>query len=145
MRREIVSCVLVASLMLCVGCYNTELVTKEGLKARTEQCDITVSTKDSLDYTFLKDNYRIQGDTLTGYGVRRSTGLSEVVLDASLPFANITSIAYKEFSPWKTIALCGGVGLGVLIVSELLFRQNQSLVIAPAFVSEPAGKTGPKD
>jgi hypothetical protein len=139
MRKEIVSCVLVASLMFYIGCYNTELLTKEGLKARVEQCDITVSTKDSLDYTFLKDNYRIQGDTLTGFGVRKSHSVSDVVLDASLPFANITAIETREFSTGKTVLLCSGVGLGAFLIGKVLFGHSQpdQMVVLTGFTSYP--------
>jgi hypothetical protein len=131
MKRKIVSWLLVGSLSLYIGCYNTEMVSKEGLKPRVEQYDITVSTKDSLEYIFLKDNYRVQGDTLTGFGVRRSNRRSDIVLDASLPFADITSIETKEFSFGKTLLLCAGIGLGAAFIIKILFTHDQPLMVTP--------------
>jgi hypothetical protein len=131
MKRKIVPWFLVASLLFYIGCYNTEMVSKEGLKARVEQYNITVSTKDSLEYKFLKDNYRVQGDTLTGFGVRKSNNFSDIVLDASLPFADITSIETKEFSLGKTFLLCSGVGLGAALIIKILFTHDQPLMITP--------------
>jgi hypothetical protein len=121
-KRKIVSCVLVASLSFYIGCYSTEMVSKDELKAKVEQLDITIFTKDSLEYKFSKENYRIQGDTLSGYGIRRWNVSTDVIFDASLPFADIDSIETREFDPTRTIVLCGGIGLGVVLIITLLFR-----------------------
>ena len=114
MIRKIVSCVLVASLSLYIGCYSTEMVSKDELKAKTEQVDITVVTKDFLEYKFSQKNYRIQGDTLSGYGIRKGNMSAGIALDARLSFADMTSIESTEFSLVRTILLCSAVGLGVL-------------------------------
>jgi len=124
-KRRIVPCVLVASLLFSIGCYNTEMVTKEGLKARAEQVDITVFTSDSLEYKFLKTDYSIQGDTVSGFGIRRRNTVATVVLDASLPLASITSIETRELDPTKTILLCGGVVVGVALIILILSSDNQ--------------------
>jgi hypothetical protein len=129
-KEKIVSCVLVVSLSFYIGCYSTEMVSIDELRARADQADITVFTKDSLEYTFSIGNYRIQADTLSGYGVRRSNASADAVFDASLSFADIDSIKTREFDPPRTIALCGGIGLGVFLVIMLLFRDNQTMGVA---------------
>jgi hypothetical protein len=114
--------VLVSSLLFSIGCYSTVMMTKEELKAKVEQADITVWTRDSLKYEFSKGNYHIQGDTLTGSGVRvgvnksthkqykQNSGVTSIAL------ADITSIETSEFSSAKTVLLIIGLG-GVLLVT----------------------------
>ena len=145
MNRKIVSCVLVASLSFCTGCYSTEMVSKDELKAKDEPVDITIFTRDSLEYKFSKENYRIQGDTLSGYGMRTGNVSTVVVLDARISIAEIDSIEAREFSLPHTILLCGGIGfVGVLIIT-LLSRRDQTLMVTPAYVSEPSGQQGRKN
>lgn len=127
-KRKIVSCVLVSSLLFSIGCYSPGVVTKEELKAKAERIDITVFTKDSTEYKFLKDNYRIQGDTLSGFGVRRRNMSSDIVLDASLSLSDVNSIETKKFDLMRTMLLCGGGGLFAVIIYEQFFHKE---VITP--------------
>lgn len=126
MKRKVVAYVLVASLLFSIGCYSTGMVTKDEFKAKVEKDDITVFTKGYLEYKFLKENYRIRGDTLTGFGIRKWNMSSDIVLDASLSFADIDSIGTKEFDATKTTLLCGGVGVGVAVIVYLLFHSNET-------------------
>jgi hypothetical protein len=113
-KRKVVSCVLVASLSFSIGCYGTGTVTKDELKAKDEQVDITVFTKDSLEYRFSKENYHIHGDTLTGIGVQLiGDGRTEGRFDGSISFADIASIEMSELSIGKTILLSVGI-IGVV-------------------------------
>jgi hypothetical protein len=138
LKRKIVSCVLVASLSFYIGCYSTEMVSKDELKAKSGQVDITIFAKDSLEYEFTKGNYRILGDTLSGYGIRKQKVSTEVISDASLSFAVIDSIQTREFDLPRTIAFCGGIGLGVVVIITLLFQHNQSAtVVVPSVVAGP--------
>ena len=120
-KRRIVFSVLLASLSLLIGCYSTAMISKDEFNARAEQVDIIVVTKDSFEYTFLKENYRIRGDTLSGSGKRTRNSSTEIVLDARLPFDAITSIENQEFDLTRTAGLCAGAGLGGLIIYTLLF------------------------
>jgi hypothetical protein len=138
MKSEIISCVLVASLSFSTGCYSTGMVGRDEFKAKAEQVDITVFTHDSSEYKFLKENYHIQGDTLTGFGVRKWNMSSEIVLGASLSFADIDSIESKEFDATKTILVCGGVGLGTgLIIYLLFFSHETEQSVQPSGVGYP--------
>ena len=113
MKRQIISCVLVASILFSIGCYSTGMVTKDEFKAKAEKDDITVLTKESLEYKFSKGNYRVQGDTLSGSGVRVSANRSardSVV--TSIAFADITLLKTEEFDLTNTILFCVGVGMG---------------------------------
>lgn len=124
MSKKIVSCVLIASMLSTIGCHNIETITrdqldvatKEKLNAEAERFDITVTTKDFKEYNFLKDSYRINGDTLTGFGIQTSNE-NEERFHGSIPIADIASLETKEFSLWKTILT---IGLPVASVTVFL-------------------------
>lgn len=138
MKRQIVSCVFVTSVLFSIGCYSPGMVTKEEVKAKAGQIDITLFMKDHIAYEFLKENYRIHGDTLTGFGVRRSNVSSDIVLDASLSFANIDSIGTRVFDPTKTALLCCGVGLGAALTLYIVLHDNEpEQVVVPTAVGHP--------
>jgi small ligand-binding sensory domain FIST len=123
-KKTFTSSVLVCSLLFFIGCYSPGVVTKEELKATTQRIDITVFTKDSTEYKFLKDNYLVQGDTLTGFGARKRSKYTDIVLDVSLSFADVTSIETMELDLTKTTLLCGAVGLLAMTVYEYFFNQS---------------------
>ena len=138
MKRRIVSCVLVASLFFSIGCYSNGTVSKDEFKTKADKDDITLFTNDSSEYKFLKGNYRVQGDTLTGFGVRKSKMSSDIVLDASLSFADIDSIETREYDGTKTILLCGGVGLGAALIMYTLLHSNEpDQAVQPSEVAHP--------
>ena len=117
-KKKIFSCALVSSLLFSIGCYSLREVTKEELKAKAEQVDVTVFTKDSIEYKFLKDNYGIRGDTLSGFGVRRRNTSTDIVLDVSLSFADVTSIHSEKFDLMKSLLLFGRGGFVAVIFLE---------------------------
>jgi hypothetical protein len=136
LSTKIVSCVLVASLSFYIGCYSTELISTDGLKAKSGQVDIIVFAKDSSGYEFTKGNYRIAGDTLSGYGVRTQKESTEVIFDASVSFAAVDSIKTRKLDLPRTIALCGGIGLGVVVIIALLFQSDETEpVVVPTGVA----------
>jgi hypothetical protein len=124
LKRKIVSCVLLASVSFYVGCYNNQTITREELNAiskedlntKVEQRDITVFTKDSLEYRFSKENYRIQSDTLTGIGVQMIGG-NDNRFHGRIPIADITLIETEAFDLTGTII---AIGLPVGLVGGLL-------------------------
>ena len=97
--------------------------TNEEVKAKCEHLDIAVFTKDSLEYKFLKDNYRIQNDTLTGFGVQ-TIGGTERRFQGSISFADITSVKTEEFDLTGTIV---ALGLPVLLICGLLLAMASEL------------------
>ena len=115
MESKIISCVLVASLLFSVGCYGTGIVSKDELKAKPKQVDITVYTKDSLEYRFSQGTYHILADTLSGSGVRLSASRSDSVV-ASIALADISSIETSEFSYVKTFLLILGFGAIIYVI-----------------------------
>jgi hypothetical protein len=80
-----------------------------------EQDDITVQTKQSVTYDFLKGNYRIQGDSLLGFQIIGDSFISKRV-EASLSLADISSIETKHFSAWKAFVYIVGVPLGLIVI-----------------------------
>ena len=110
MQRKIVSCVLLVFLSLSNGCYNNQTITrdqlnpatKDELNAGVEQRDIAVFTKDSLEFRFLKGNYRIQSDTLKGFGVQ-TIGGEEKPFQGLIFLADIASLETEEFNLTNTI------------------------------------------
>jgi len=118
------SSLLLAPLLFCVGCYSNQTltheelntITKERLRAEVEQRDITVFTRDSLEYRFSREHYRIRADTLTGFGIQTSAG-NDVRFQGSISFADITSIRTTEFSLAQTLV---AIGLPVVAVGAFL-------------------------
>jgi hypothetical protein len=127
MNKNTVSGVLVVSFLSFVGCYSTSTVTKEDLKGKVGQLDITVITKDLSQYNFSKEDYRIHGDTLSGAGVRRRIMEDEVALSASIAFTDIGLIETREYSPVKTTLAWGGIVLGVGVFISLFFGHAQNI------------------
>jgi hypothetical protein len=124
-RTKIVSCVLVATLSFSMGCYSNQTMTreqltptaKEELKSNVEERDVTVLTKDFSKYKFLKGDYRIQGDTLKGFGVRIIGG-DDRPFDGSISFADIAALETEEFDLTATLI---AIGLPVGLVVGFLF------------------------
>lgn len=126
-RTKIVSCVLVATLSFSMGCYSSQTITreqltpaaKEELKVEFEGSDITVFTKDSSEYKFLKGDYHIQGDTLQGIGVQ-TLGGEERPFHGPISFTDIASLETEEFDLTATIiAISLPVGLVVVFLFAL--------------------------
>jgi hypothetical protein len=106
MKKKIIPCLLLASLLFYIGCYNsTQPITKDELKAEVEY-DINVFTKDSLEYRFYKGNYSIQGDTLSGTGVQvvAHDWPNTKHFNGSMPLSEITKLTAEKFSLGWTIA-----------------------------------------
>lgn len=109
--KTFVVCALLASLLLTVGCTNNDTIMREQLNAErkrklrdgADQFDVQALT-DSLEYRFSKGNYRVQGDTLAGFGVQTAGGY-EVPFKGFIPFSAITMIKTEEFSLAKTILI----------------------------------------
>ena len=134
MESKIISCVLVASLLFSVGCYSTGIVTKEELKAKPKPVDIVVCTKDSLTYRFSKEQYHIQGDTLSGSGIqiRANTVVGDSV-DVSLSLADIVSIEAREYRSGRTALLGLAIGLVVLIPLIVMLVRSFRVNETPSF------------
>ena len=138
MMTKTVSCLLVGSLSFSVGCYTGVTVKKEELPKSVGESDIIVHTRDSLEYRFSGENYRVHGDTLSGYGIRRGRVLVEEALVASLPFAAVDSLEVQKFDAGRTILLCGGIGIGAALIAIMAFGRHsdfQGVSIAPAHVT----------
>jgi hypothetical protein len=127
---KFISGVLIGSLILSSGCYSDQTIThgeltatpKENYSTLAGQRDLIVFTKDSSRYEFSKENYLIQSDTLTGFGIQARDG-KEMRFHGTLSFSEITSLQTSEFSTGKTIAgtvllvaLVIGVGLALSTV-----------------------------
>jgi hypothetical protein len=128
----------VALLLACAGCYTTEMVTAEGLKTRVEPAELVLFMKDAREYRFAKGNYRIAGDTISGYGIRKWNQSEDVVLDASCALADCDVIEAKEFDLPRTIALCAGAGAGALLLFHLLWPpHNQDVMVVSSGYAAP--------
>ena len=126
METKVISYVLVASLLFSVGCYSTGIVTKEELKAKPEQDDITVYTKDSLEYRFHQGNYHIQADTMSGFQVSWM-GPDTFVRDSTatlIGLSDITSIERREYNHLKTILFTLGIGAIVVLIAAASSGSN---------------------
>jgi hypothetical protein len=106
--------------VLFMGCYTHTPVTKDELRANVAQ-DITVFTKDSLEYNFSKGNYSIRGDTLSGIGIKRIGGwLTDRDYHGTILLADIASLKTEECDLAGTM-LCiviFGLGAGVVVFTR---------------------------
>ena len=112
---------MLAFLPMWFGCYNIESATRDSITTQEEQLEVRVLTKDSVEYRFLGENYRIQGDTLSGFGVRTRSNSSEIVFDARLVLSDMTFIETKEFSARRTIAFIAALGIVGYLIIKVLF------------------------
>jgi hypothetical protein len=114
MKKRIVACMLMISLLFYLGCYNTTRLTKEELAVKDRLPDISVVTNDGKKYEFEERKYHIFNDSLTGFGVQKlRPPLSDIRFRGSIPLDSICVIEMKELSPAKSVLLAGGVGLAV--------------------------------
>jgi hypothetical protein len=126
MKTRIIRFLLVASFLFYVGCYNTEMVTKEHLKA-TFDYDINVTTKDSLEYRFLNNKYSIHGDSLSGVGVLMHDGRpTENYFRGSLPLSEIAQVKTDKIDVKETAFIIGG---SILALSFFLSAEAASSVL----------------
>jgi hypothetical protein len=125
LKTHVVSSVLLFSLAFYVGCYTIGPITKEELKARVHQVDITVYTHTSLTYDFSGGYYRIRGDTLSGVVPVRRDLFSEARYDngrtIDILFSDIKSIETETFDLVTTLLIVGGVGVAGLIALVIVF------------------------
>jgi hypothetical protein len=99
---------IVASISFYVGCYNTEVVTKDQLKAAFNY-DIDVIMKDSLEYRFLNNNYSIHDDSLSGVGVQMIDGRpAENYFKGSMSLSEIAQVKADKFNVKETVFIIGG-------------------------------------
>jgi len=99
------------------------MITKRELIAKPEQVDITVVTKDSSEYKFLKDNYRIQNDTLIGFGLQTIRG-NDAHFHGSISIMDITSLKTEKFD---VVGTSLAIGLPVVLVGALLLVLSAGL------------------
>jgi hypothetical protein len=127
MRRIFAFCILCAFLPAAIGCYSTGPIAKDQLVAQAPETEITLFAKDSVRYTFAGENYRIHGDTLSGYGIKTKNLSANAVFDVSVPYAEIDSIEARTFKETRTYALFGGIGLVILLFFTPLFTSHRVL------------------
>jgi hypothetical protein len=96
----------------------------EELKAEVGKVNITIYTKDSLEYKFLKENYSIQGDTLRGFGTQ-TIGSDDRPFHGSISFADITLMETQKFNLAETIiviVIVIGVPVGLVIWASISWK-----------------------
>ncbi len=128
MKKKIVSCVLIISLLLYVGCYNSETLTKQELTAMDREAAITVFTKEQRRIVFEAGKYSLIGDTLWGMGAENVALSINKPFRGPIPLSHIVVIEVKEFSAVKTMVFVGGVGLAV---AGLIAAANSSSKSSP--------------
>ena len=112
---------MLAFLPMWFGCYNIESATRDSIKSQEEQLEVRVMTKDSVEYRFLGENYRIEGDTLSGFGVRTQSNSSEIVFNTRLALSDMTFIETKEFKAGRTVAFIAALGVVGFLIIKVLF------------------------
>ena len=136
MIRKIILCVCCSVLVLFTGCYSTVALTPDEFKASGSSSDLTVTTKDSTEYTFLEGNYHFTGDSLSGFGLRRSGSQSDIVFDVSLPSNDLKMMEIDQFSAVKTALLGCGVAIGAMIIYRMFDHHVNAETAVTSFFEE---------
>ena len=127
MRRTLARWLLAGSFLFHVGCYNTETLSKDQLRA-TQDHDITVKTNGALRYRFSKHQYSIVGDSLSGVGVQIiDVWPGEDRFKGSIPLSNIASIRNDEFNSRETIFIVAGSLFVLMFVGGALVASGLSV------------------
>jgi hypothetical protein len=71
----------------------------------------------------MKTDYYIKNDTLYGKG-KWLSGDREALLDKKIALSDIESIEVEDLNLGNTIALSGGIFLGVLVIAAIIILAN---------------------
>lgn len=120
MFKSAVLILLVASLLIWTGCYETVSLTRESYKHMNQNNEINVlvdSAGTIWKYHFSNGMYRIVNDTLVGTGTVITNSGEEALSSVAIPVSKIRIFEAKELNLPETLLLAGGfVGATALIV-----------------------------
>ncbi len=127
-RSQIQSVVLTSVLILLTGCFSLSVKDPAAL-AIDNQEDITVSTKDGLQYSFDANEYTTTIDSVgvtvvTGRGKQYRQGQSQFEwFEGSIPVSSIERVSSIHTTTFFYVLLItGGVSVGLLLWLAMQFR-----------------------
>jgi hypothetical protein len=128
MRMKAIVFTIPVILASCIGCYSSNVISKEEFLSQSEQTDITVFTKDSSEYEFSKDQYRIAGDSLSGLAMlTKPNAFGPEGFKGSIAIADIAQVEREEFSTARTVLLVGGIGLAAAAIIVVVVASQPTI------------------
>ena len=129
MKRKIMICISLCSLLSFVGCYSSKYVTiDEFEKIGNEEgglAKIEVHTVDNKTYQFRLKDCRIKDDTLLVTSLQRSN-YGEESIERKFAFDQIQGVKYDHFDADKTVdTVLGAAALAA--ISTLLAREMNDM------------------
>lgn len=122
MNRQIISCILVASFLLYVGCYNMVPITKDELRNREETRTVQLTTKNGESYRIT--DCSIQSETVSGTLAELNGHVATGIVE--LPLSEISTVEVRELDGVKTALAVGGgalVAAGFFVVVSALVEK----------------------
>jgi len=116
--KDIITCILILAIInLITGCYSFRSATlseyKQFEKEEGKPKEIYVKTKDNLWYHFTNFNYRIESDTLYGWGKILLEDWEEPS-SINIPISNIESLGIEKKDMVRTYFAYAGIVLAVI-------------------------------
>ena len=130
MIKEIITSILLMSLLNFFGCYSSEAVTLrdyrkiEEEKGKPEKIYVLKGVNEEFQFT--KEKYIIENDTLYGKGLKVVDGKPEP-FEGKIPVADITSIELTEFDAGTTVLVVLGVAALVFAIYAASSMSNMDL------------------
>ena len=126
MYKSALSILLVASLLMWTGCYDTVQLTREESTHANKHDEVTVlvdSAGTIWKYRFSKGMYRVEHDTLVGTGTKITDSGVETLSNVVIPISKIAIFEVKELNQFETLLLAGGV-VGATILMVVMVGQS---------------------
>ena len=114
MKRYIAAILIPCLLLQLCGCYSIQEIQKDEFLLRAGNEDVQIKTNTGNSILFLKDNYILRSDSLTGKGtiVSHYSWIPETEFEGSISIAEVKSFSMYEFSILNTTA-------GILLLGYL--------------------------
>ena len=118
--KKIITSVLIPSLLFYLtGCYSLNEITKEELRESGNE-DIQLITKNGVLYSFDKENYFIQSDTLSGDGLH-IYGMIKTPFTGSIALQDMDKISAEQIDGSDSFFLTLGVLAWAALIAGLIF------------------------
>ncbi|MGO9480977.1 MAG: hypothetical protein ACLP05_04245 [Candidatus Kryptoniota bacterium] len=119
MTKSISVILIIGTMLMWSGCYETVLITKDSASQLDGDQDITAfvdTTGSTLGYHFAKGMYSVVHDTLVGSGTVMTNMGEESANSTSIPVSRIAYIETEKLDLLRTMLLAGTAVVAVTLV-----------------------------
>jgi len=135
MLKKYVSSFMALAILNFSGCYYSEVMSKKDVEVGEAQInlddELNVITKDSIRYSFSPGNYRIDKDSIQGFGEKEGPSSSITPFRGSVAINNIISYEQQKSDAVATVGLIAGIIVVGLLVLGLITTAEASDAINP--------------